>query len=156
MVCLYELMRVPKTASPGELRKAYYALARKVHPDKCPDDAGAKESFLACTLSASSNFSTAHSVHIRTLRRINTFPESVRSRRDLTVALGAVEGRSDPSLYYATIYVNLKRSETRVRRAERTHTARRPRLASKFHFFLHSYLRLLVSRALLLATVSKK
>ena len=42
---LYALLKVSRDASPTVLRKAYYALARVVHPDKCPDDPNAAENF---------------------------------------------------------------------------------------------------------------
>ena len=44
---LYDLLRVPRTATQPELRRAYLGLARVVHPDKNPGDAGAKANFQA-------------------------------------------------------------------------------------------------------------
>ena len=44
---LYALLKVDKDVQPPQLKKAYYALARKVHPDKRPGDAQAKADFLA-------------------------------------------------------------------------------------------------------------
>eukprot|EP00511_Aplanochytrium_stocchinoi_P006409 CAMPEP_0204824628 /NCGR_PEP_ID=MMETSP1346-20131115/2630_1 /ASSEMBLY_ACC=CAM_ASM_000771 /TAXON_ID=215587 /ORGANISM="Aplanochytrium stocchinoi, Strain GSBS06" /LENGTH=378 /DNA_ID=CAMNT_0051951883 /DNA_START=26 /DNA_END=1162 /DNA_ORIENTATION=+ len=44
-VDLYEFLKVSKTADAKEIRKAYYALARLVHPDKNPDDPKADERF---------------------------------------------------------------------------------------------------------------
>ena len=41
---LYELLRVEKTATAVEIRKAFLVLARAAHPDKNPDK-GAKEAF---------------------------------------------------------------------------------------------------------------
>ena len=42
---LYALLKVDATASSAQIRKAYHALARKVHPDKCRDDPAAAENF---------------------------------------------------------------------------------------------------------------
>ena len=44
---LYALLKVDKAAQPAQLKKAYYALARIVHPDKRPGDEQAKADFLA-------------------------------------------------------------------------------------------------------------
>lgn len=41
----YELLQVPKTANAEQIKKQYYLLARKLHPDKNPDDPEAKLKF---------------------------------------------------------------------------------------------------------------
>lgn len=46
-VDLYEFLKVSKSATNTEIRKAYYALARIVHPDKNPNDPNAEENFKA-------------------------------------------------------------------------------------------------------------
>jgi curved DNA-binding protein len=41
----YKVLGVGKTATPGEIKKAYRALAKKYHPDKTKGDKGAEEKF---------------------------------------------------------------------------------------------------------------
>lgn len=41
----YELLGVPRDASSDTIKRRYYILARKMHPDKNPDDPQAKERF---------------------------------------------------------------------------------------------------------------
>lgn len=42
---LYDLLQVPKNASEASIKKSYYNLARRYHPDKNRDDVEAKEKF---------------------------------------------------------------------------------------------------------------
>lgn len=42
---LYEVLGVPVDANPGQIRKAYYKLAQRYHPDKHPDDKDATAKF---------------------------------------------------------------------------------------------------------------
>jgi len=41
----YDILAVAPTAAPGEIKKSYYAMARKLHPDKNPDDPGSAARF---------------------------------------------------------------------------------------------------------------
>ena len=41
----YEILEIPRTASPDEIKKAYRQIAMKCHPDRCPGDSEAEHRF---------------------------------------------------------------------------------------------------------------
>lgn len=47
---LYDVLEIFPTANPSEIKKAYFKIALKCHPDKCPGDAAAKGRFQALSL----------------------------------------------------------------------------------------------------------
>ncbi|CAN0503162.1 unnamed protein product [Ectocarpus sp. 8 AP-2014] len=47
---LYDILDIPPTATAGVIKKAYFKLALKCHPDKCPGDDAAKGLFQALSL----------------------------------------------------------------------------------------------------------
>lgn len=42
---LYEVLGIKKDAAEGEIRRSYYKVSLKVHPDRAPDDPLATEKF---------------------------------------------------------------------------------------------------------------
>ena len=45
----YQILGIPRNASPDDIRKAYRQLAKKYHPDTNPDDKRAEEHFKEAT-----------------------------------------------------------------------------------------------------------
>lgn len=47
---LYDILGIKKDAPEGDVRRSYYKLSLKVHPDRAPDDPLATEKFQVCLL----------------------------------------------------------------------------------------------------------
>ncbi|CAM9530789.1 unnamed protein product [Discosporangium mesarthrocarpum] len=50
---LYDVLGVPKTATQSMIKKAYFRVALKCHPDKCPGDEAAHGRFQALSMAHS-------------------------------------------------------------------------------------------------------
>lgn len=46
---LYEVLGVKKEATEADIRKGYYKVSMKVHPDRAPEDPQATEKFQVCS-----------------------------------------------------------------------------------------------------------
>eukprot|EP00586_Coscinodiscus_wailesii_P018473 CAMPEP_0172498636 /NCGR_PEP_ID=MMETSP1066-20121228/114879_1 /TAXON_ID=671091 /ORGANISM="Coscinodiscus wailesii, Strain CCMP2513" /LENGTH=630 /DNA_ID=CAMNT_0013271983 /DNA_START=230 /DNA_END=2122 /DNA_ORIENTATION=+ len=88
----YDLLGVSTNASQSEIKKAYYREARKVHPDKCPDDPEAASKF--------QTLGTAYQILSNEQSRANY---DKNGKPDAT-ANANIEGEIDPHVFFAVMF----------------------------------------------------
>lgn len=88
----YELLNVSTSATPGEIKKAYYKEARKVHPDKCPDDPDSASKF--------QKLGQAYQV----LSNENSRADYDRNGVPETAASGIEADMIDPYIFFAVMF----------------------------------------------------
>eukprot|EP00899_Mesostigma_viride_P016583 jgi/Mesvir1/24926/Mv24209-RA.1 len=78
----YDLLGVPQTATPSEIKKAYYALSLKYHPDKNSDPEAPKKF---------TRIANAYEAHV-TISGADSVSGSFRGASHLTAAWGVDDG----------------------------------------------------------------
>jgi len=88
----YDLLGVSTNSSQSEIKKAYYREARKVHPDKCPDDPQAAGKFQILGTA----YQTLSDEQTRASYDKNGKPDASGS--------GGMEGEIDPHVFFAVMF----------------------------------------------------